>query len=394
MLWQIPLLLFLLSVNQATAAVAIARNTKGSNTITLPLQRSYIGNEHFKSVRKRSVDSSPLIDKVVQYVAVIGVGNPPTNYTLIVDTGSSNIHIGSSKAYVKTATSTDLNSTFDIEYESANATGEMYKDQVMVSPSLIITDQIIGVVSKPISDINGVDGIIGLGPTGLTNGTSTYEKLIPTTMDNLFSQKKIPSDQFAISFQPSTTESDANGEITFGGIDASKFTGSMTYVPITTASPASEFWGIDASASYGTGMTSIFNSTSGIVDSGTTLTSFSSDAYLAYQRATGAVLDKTTGLLTVTAAQYAAMQSIYFDIGGIKYEFTPNAQIFPRNLNTRVGGDANKIYLIISERAPIPGSNFGFVLGQTFMERFYVTFDAGNNRIGFATTEFTNATSN
>ncbi|CAO3666850.1 unnamed protein product [Umbelopsis ramanniana] len=394
MLWRIPLLLFLLSLNQATTAVAIARNTKGSNTITLPLKRSYIGNGRFKSMQKRSVDSSPLINQIVQYVAVIGVGNPPTQYSLILDTGSSNTHIGSSKAYVKTSTSADLNCTFNLAYESANATGEMYKDQVTVAPSLTITDQIIGVDSKPVVGFNGLDGVLGVGPTGLTANKTTCGKIIPTIMDNLFSQKKIPANQFALSFQPSTTASDANGEITFGGIDESKFTGSITYVPITTDSSSSKYWGIDASAIYGAGKNSTFNFTSGIVDSGTTLTSFRTDAYLAYQRATGAVLDKTTGLLTVTPAQYAAMQSIYFDIGGIKYEFTPNAQIFPRNLNTQVGGVENKTYLIIDEHTTRPGKDFGFVLGQTFMERFYFVFDAGKHRIGIATTEFTNATSN
>jgi hypothetical protein len=259
----------------------------------------------------------------------------------------------------------------------------MYKDQVTVAPSLTITDQIIGADSKPVDGFNGLDGLLGVGPAGLTTNKTTCGKIIPTIMDNLFNQKKIPANQYALSFQPSSTKSDPNGEITFGGIDESKFTGALSYVPITTASPSSKYWGIDASISYGTGKTSIFNSsTSGIVDSGTTLTLFRTDAYLAYQRATGAIVDNSTSLLTVTAAQYAAMQSIYFDIGGIKYEFTPNAQTFPRKFNTEVGGDANKIYLIISEHPTLPGKEFGFVLGQTFMERFYFVFDAGKSRIG------------
>ena len=283
---------------------------------------------------------------------------------------------------MKTSTSSDLNCTFNLAYESANATGEMYKDQVTVAPSLVITDQIIGVDSGPVSGFNGVDGLLGVGPAGLTNGKTTCGTTIPTITDNLFSQKKIPANQYALSFQPSTTDSDANGEITFGGIDESKFTGSINYVPITTDSSSSKYWGVDACASYGTGKTSNFNFTSGIVDSGTTLTLLNSDAYLAYQRATGAVVDNQTTLLTVTEAQYAALQSIYFDIGGITYELTPNAQTFPRQFNTLLGGDANKIYLIISEHLSLPGKDFGFVLGQTFMERFYFVFDTGKNRIG------------
>jgi hypothetical protein len=66
MLWQITLLLSLIAVNQATVAALIARKTTGGNTITLPLQRSYMDNERFKSMKKRSVDSSPLINQIVQ----------------------------------------------------------------------------------------------------------------------------------------------------------------------------------------------------------------------------------------------------------------------------------------------------------------------------------------
>ena len=41
------------------------------------------------------------------------------------------------------------------------------------------------------------------------------------------------------------------------------------YSPITTTSPASDYWGIDLSVAYGT--TSILDTTAGILDTGTTL---------------------------------------------------------------------------------------------------------------------------
>jgi saccharopepsin len=65
------------------------------------------------------------------------------------------------------------------------------------------------------------------------------------------------------------SESDSDGELTFGGVDTSKTTSSVSYVPITSTSPASQYWGIDQSISYN-GKT-ILSSTAGIVDTGTTL---------------------------------------------------------------------------------------------------------------------------
>ena len=85
----------------------------------------------------------------------------------------------------------------------------------------------------------------------------------------------------------------------------------------TSTTPAAYYWGIDQTITYGTS-TSILSDNAGIVDTGTTLIYIATDAYNKYVSATGAKLDSTTGLLTVTAAQYAALQSLYFTIGGVR----------------------------------------------------------------------------
>lgn len=54
-----------------------------------------------------------------------------------------------------------------------------------------------------------------------------------------------------------------------------------------------------------------------------------SDAYSAYQTATGATVDETTGLLTVTKEQYDNLENLSFVIGGEGFILTPNAQIWP-----------------------------------------------------------------
>jgi hypothetical protein len=66
MLWQIPLLLLLLSANHITAAAVITHKGNDINAITLPLKRTYISNERFKARQKRSVESEPLINKITQ----------------------------------------------------------------------------------------------------------------------------------------------------------------------------------------------------------------------------------------------------------------------------------------------------------------------------------------
>ena len=68
--------------------------------------------------------------------------------------------------------------------------------------------------------------------------------------------------------------------------------------------------------------------------------------------------------------------------------------VFQRALNTAIGGSADDIYLIIGSIGTPTGEGLDFINGQTFLERFYAVFDTANNRVGFANTPFTDATTN
>lgn len=337
--------------------------------------------------------SVDVTDAAVTYTMSVGVGSPPTDYTLLIDTGSSNTWIGADKAYNPTSTSTDTRDTVSVSYGSGSFTGTEYIDEVTLGPGLVIQKQSIGVSSQA-TGFSDVDGILGIGPVDLTTGTVKSTSTVPTVTDNLLKQGTIPTESIGISYIPTTDETNAvNGELTFGGTDSSKFSGSISYVPITKTSPASNYWGIDQSVTYGTS-TTIMDLTAGIVDTGTTLLLLATDAFQAYQEATGAALDQTTGLLTVTESQFEAMESLFFQIGDQTLELTANAQIWPRALNSTLGGDASNIYLITADMGSNSGSGLDFIDGFGFLQRFYSVFDTTNAQVGFATTEFTTATTN
>lgn len=205
-----------------------------------------------------------------------------------------------------------------------------------------------------------------------------------------------------------------NGELTFGGTDDSRFTGTISYVPVTSTSPASSFWGIDQTITYGsaTGGTQILKKSSGIVDTGTTLLLLATDAFQAYQRTTGATIDSSTGLLTLSQSQFNKLKSLFFHIGNATFELTPNAQIWPRSLNSTIGGHEGKIYLVTADMGSLSGAGLDFINGFAFckysifntlkdrllarfsVQRFYSVYDTGNSRVGLANTQFTTATTN
>ncbi|KAF8191217.1 aspartic peptidase A1 [Pholiota molesta] len=396
---------FLLVLSVAANPVVVNRSP-----VTLPISRhlnlSSIHNlvrhdqaraRHFRTkgcFDTRSIVNEPVTNQAVQYTASIGVGSPATTYSLVVDTGSSNTWVGADTSYTKTSTSAKTSNSVSVTYGSGSFSGIEYTDSVTLTSNLVAVKQSIGVASKS-SGFTGVDGILGLGPVELTVGTLSpgSESSIPTVTDTLYSHGLINAHTIGISFEPTTVNEVINGEITWGGTDSSKFTGSIAYMPLTTTFPASGYWGIDSSIRYGKSKT-ILSSTAGIVDTGTTLILIASDAFKKYESATGAVSDSTTGLLRVTSAQYSSLSSLYFISGGKTFELTPNAQIWPRSLNTNIGGSASSIYLVVGDAGSNSGAGLDFIAGLTFLERFYSVYDTANGRVGLATTSFTDATTN
>lgn len=118
--------------------------------------------------------------------------------------------------------------------------------------------QSFGAASKS-SGFSGVDGILGLGPVDLTEGTVSGSSTVPTVLDSLLSQGIIVSllnysftynaqlkllestEVVGIYFAPESGSDtdDANGELTFGGVDTVKYTGTLHYFPKSTTSPYS-----------------------------------------------------------------------------------------------------------------------------------------------------------
>jgi hypothetical protein len=397
-------LVFVLAVNGSPFTsrdpLAVLSMSRQLNASGMP---NVLKNDKARAHRKTSglegrssvVDEPAFNVAASMYVVPVDIGSPPTEYILLVDTGSSNTWVGAGNPYVETQTSKKTADSVSGKYGTGGSgfSGTEFIDTVTLG-SLVITGQSIGVASTS-SGFNGIDGVLGLGPVDLTIGSLSPDttQSIPTVTDNAFAEKLIPADEIGISFEPALGDNVArNGEIAWGGVDTSKFTGSIHFSPITTVAPAKNYWGIDQSITYGS--ETILALTAGIVDTGSTFILIASDAYQRYQAATGAVVDPDTGFLKITPAQYKALKTLDFNINGQTFQLTPNAQILPRALNSALGASANSIFLIVANLGSPSGSGFDFVNGLSFLERFYSVYDTANKRVGLATTPFTTATSN
>ena len=115
--------------------------------------------------------------------------------------------------------------------------GNEYSDTVTLGDGLVIPQQSICNASQ-FPNLFGIDGILGLGPVGLTRGTlqNAQATTIPTVTQNLYTQGVISQEVIGIFFPPTTVADEpAYGQITFGGIDTWWTTGEIAYMYVALA---------------------------------------------------------------------------------------------------------------------------------------------------------------
>ncbi|KAF8633816.1 hypothetical protein AX15_001229 [Amanita polypyramis BW_CC] len=373
----------------------ITRRLNGNSTHNL-LQRDQARARHLMNrgfAKEMSTAQTPSVfhdavdNKAVTYTASIGVGTPPNTYDLIIDTGSSNTWVGADKMFSPTNSTRNTLRPVEVTYGSGFFVGLEVLDAVNIAPGLTLQNQSIGVALLS-QGFDGVDGILGLGPVDLTEGTVLFEDgAIPTVTDNACNQGFLANCEVGISFEPTTVPESRNGEIAYGGVNDAKYTGNINYVSVTGTEPASKYWGIDQSITYG--QSQLLGNTAGIVDTGTTLILIATDAFNRYRDATGGEPDSATGLLKITPGQFANLKSLYFNINGVPHEIVPDAQIWPRALNSYIGGSSDYLYLIVNDLRSNSGEGLDFINGFTFLERYYSVYDNASRRVGLATTSFT-----
>lgn len=213
---------------------------------------------------------------------------------------------------------------------------------------------------------------------------------VPTFMDNLYSQGLISTEVLGVSFRPEAgaDSNDLNGELTLGGVDSTKYNGTLTYFPKVSSGAAAPYWGVDvAGMHYGT-QSILSSKTQAIVDTGTTLIYVPTAAYNAFLTASKGSTDDPwpigSGLAVWLKRNNPTFTNFTFTLGTTTYTLTPDQYLVPAQQYYAYGLSSLAYYAFISDSgkttAPVTT-----ILGQKFLEQFYSVFDTTNSRIGFAT---------
>ncbi|XP_073065273.1 aspartic proteinase oryzasin-1-like [Primulina eburnea] len=212
-----------------------------------------------------------------QYYGEIHIGSPPQKFTVIFDTGSSNLWVPSAKCYFSIACylhpryKSGLSKTYkkngkscSISYGSGSVSGFLSQDNVEVG-DVVVKDQVFIETTREAGLtflVGKFDGILGLGFQEISVGN-----IVPVWY-NMVDQDLVDEKVFSFCLNRDT-DADSGGEIVFGGVDPEHYKGNHTYVPVTEKG----YWQFDSGDVLVGNLSTAFceGGCAAIVDSGTSL---------------------------------------------------------------------------------------------------------------------------
>uniref|UniRef100_A0A7C9DPF6 Peptidase A1 domain-containing protein n=1 Tax=Opuntia streptacantha TaxID=393608 RepID=A0A7C9DPF6_OPUST len=212
-----------------------------------------------------------------QYFGEIGIGTPPQKFTVIFDTGSSNLWVPSSKCYFSIACflhakyKSGSSSTYkkngtsaSIRYGTGAISGFFSEDNVKVGDLVVKHQSFIEATREPSITfmVAKFDGILGLGFQEIAAGNA-----VPLWY-NMVEQELVKEPVFSF-WLNRNAQDEEGGELVFGGVDPNHYIGKHTYVPVTRKG----YWQFDMGDVLIDGKTTGYcaSGCAAIADSGTSL---------------------------------------------------------------------------------------------------------------------------
>ncbi|XP_048846548.1 cathepsin D-like isoform X2 [Brienomyrus brachyistius] len=319
-----------------------------------------------------------------QYFGVISIGSPQQNFSVLFDTGSSNLWVPSascsfwnfacwlhqrydskkSSTYVKNGTK------FAIQYGSGSLSGFLSQDVVSVAGLDIPRQQFGEAVSQPgiVFALAHFDGILGMGYPSISVAQAT------PVFDSAIAAKLLPQNVFSfyLSRDPAAP---VGGELMLGGINNEYHQGELHYLNVTRKA----YWQIKMdSVLVGNQLTLCKGGCQAIVDTGTSLITGPAQEVQALQKAIGA-FPLLMGEYFINCKMIPSLPVISLTLGGKQFNLTGEDYILKES---QMG---QKICLsgFMALDVPPPAGPL-WILGDVFIGRYYSVFDRDADRVGFA----------
>lgn len=337
------------------------------------------------------------------YFGEIHLGTPRQAFTVVFDTGSSNLWVPSSECksaaclahrrYEASRSSTHVKDgkSFSIQYGMGAVRGHTSRDVLHVG-GLRLPGQAFGeTTDAPGQAFLGThfDGVFGLGYAALARASHhlpPFQAMLEAGLlrEPLFSFHLARSDREAA--ERGEPMAGAGGEVRFGAIDGEKFRGPLHWFPVVRR----QYWEVDlawvgivdsaekiASPKH---PLVVHNEGRAVLDTGTSTIFGPPEAISAINERLGATLS-LDGLYMMECERAKSLPPILFHLGNSSA--AGNAfRLDPSDYIIRTNRGCVSSFMPISMHSD-NGAEL-WILGDSFLKRYYSVYDFGKHRIGLA----------
>ncbi|XP_041812236.1 napsin-A [Chelmon rostratus] len=319
-----------------------------------------------------------------QYYGVISIGTPPQDFTVLFDTGSSNLWVPSIHCSFldlacwlhhrynskKSSTYVQNGTQFSIRYGRGSLSGFISGDTVSVAGLSVPGQQFGEAVKQPgvTFAVARFDGVLGMAYPSIS-----VANVVPV-FDTAMAAKLLPQNIFSfyISRDPKAA---IGGELTLGGTDPQYYTGDLHYVNVTRKA----YWQIQVNGvEVGNQLSLCKAGCQAIVDTGTSLLVGPVEEIRALQKAVGA-LPLLMGEYFIDCKRIPSLPVISFNIGGKMFNLTGEDYVLKETLM----GTSICLSGFMAMDIPPPAGPL-WILGDVFIGKYYTVFDRNADRVGFA----------
>uniref|UniRef100_A0A183CDB0 Peptidase A1 domain-containing protein n=1 Tax=Globodera pallida TaxID=36090 RepID=A0A183CDB0_GLOPA len=283
-----------------------------------------------------------------QYYGEISIGSPPQNFTILFDTGSSNLWVPSKKCPIK-----DKACSLHHKYDSSKSSSYQPDGRRMF----------LQYGSSTVGGEAGLktakfDGILGMAFPEIS------VKNLSTVFHNMVTQHKVQEPVFSFWLNRNPA-SKVGGEMTIGGTDQRRFVAPITYTPVTRKA----YWQFKMDSISGSqGKIVCQNGCQAIADTGASMIVGPKNEVKEIHNYIG---------YTVPCERIPNLPDISFNIGGKAYTLKGKDYVLTVTIKGKTIFHSGFVGI------NLPDFEL-WVLGDVFIGRYYTVFDVGQSRIGFA----------
>ncbi|NXS67564.1 PEPA protein, partial [Pandion haliaetus] len=308
-----------------------------------------------------------------EYFGTISIGTPAQKFTVIFDTGSSNLWVPSVYCSslacsnhnrfnpADSSTFVSTNESVSIAYGTGSMTGVLGYDTVTVA-AIDIVNQIFGLAETEPGDFfyySPFDGILGLAFPSISSSGAT------PVFDNMMTEGLVAKDLFSVYL---SKDGKSGSFVLFGGIDPSYTTNGISWIPLS----AETYWQItmDRYVSISGESVACSYSCQAIVDTGTSLLAMPNSALHSILETLGA---SSNGGISCNAV--STLPDVVFHINGKAFSLPPSAYVMEIDGYCSLGFQGMNM--------PTESGEL-WILGDVFIREYYVIFNRANNMVGLS----------